>query len=150
MRFCLCCSSLKTNRCRLLKGDMRIVLLNCLDNITVQHFCVEIPSKLAQVRSVTDDAFYDAVRALALRDRAARFAVTVLTHGLDCLRSEARRIISPVATEQSWMTPTKFRKTAVVPVRCDPFASGFDCKGCEARIGDKVAFYSAFPVMHHN
>src|SRR5262249_13019078 len=69
---------------------------------------------------------------------AARFAVTVLTHGLDCLRSEARRIISPVATEQSWMTPTKFRKTAVVPVRCDPFASGFDCKGCEVRIGGKV------------
>src|SRR5262249_15386504 len=36
-----------------------------------------------------------------------------------------------------------------VPVRCDPFASGFDCKACEVRIGDKVAFYSAFHIMHH-
>src|SRR2546425_10345035 len=44
------------------------------------------------------------------------------------------------------MTPTKLGKPAVVAVCCNPFASGFDRKGRKVRIGDKIAFYSAFPV----
>jgi hypothetical protein len=46
----------------------------------------------------------------------------------------------------SWMTPTKLGKAAVVPVRCYPFASGFDRKGRKISIGDKIAFYSALPT----
>ena len=44
------------------------------------------------------------------------------------------------------MTPTKLGKPAIVAVRCNPFASGFDRKSGKISIGDKIAFYSAFPA----
>ena len=44
------------------------------------------------------------------------------------------------------MTPTKAGKPAVVAVRCNPFASGFDRKGRKIGIGDKIAFYSGLPA----
>src|SRR2546425_7548757 len=44
------------------------------------------------------------------------------------------------------MTPTKLGKPAVVAVRCNPFASGFDRKGGKISIGDKIAFHSAIPA----
>jgi len=44
------------------------------------------------------------------------------------------------------MTPTKLGKAAVVAIRCNPFASGFDRKGRKISIGDKIAFDPACPA----